>query len=373
MAVAQPLTANERRDWLRLIRTEHIGPATFRQLLKRYGSAAKAIQALPAIPVRKKQLTLPPVEQIEAELEYAASLGATYIASCEPDYPLPLKAISDAPPLICVMGDKSLLQRHSVAIVGARNASAVGRKIASTLAEALGQAELVVTSGLARGIDGAAHQAALHKGTIAVVAGGVDIIYPPEHAELTNEIARYGAIVSEMPPGYQPKGRDFPRRNRIISGLSLGVIVVEAAAKSGTLITARFALEQGREVFAVPGSPLDPRCQGTNGLIRQGATLIETAEDVLDALQGVGKSLGERENDLFAGLEQEEDTHSFTQEEFVRAQEELKSLLSFTPVHKDMLLRESDMPPALLADALLEMVLSGEAEEHLGGKFSLAP
>ena len=264
-----------------------------------------------------------------------------------------------------------LLEKKSVAIVGARNASAAGRKIAGDLAADLGEADVIVVSGLARGIDGAAHMAALNSGTIAVVAGGIDVIYPPEHADLTRDIARLGLIVSEMPPGYQPRGRDFPRRNRIISGLSLGTVVVEAATRSGTLITARFALEQGREVFAVPGSPLDPRCQGTNRLIRDGATLIETADDVLEVLREATTSIREQE-DLFS--HDHDLTENTVSDETITAQakETLRGLLGFTPVHRDILLRESSLPAAMIADGLLDLVLAGEAEEHPGGKFSLS-
>lgn len=365
------LSAQEKRAWLRLIRTEHIGPATFRQLLRRYGDAAGACEALPHLSSARRNFQVASEDQISAELEQAEAIGASYLASCEAGYPTALRSISDAPPILCVCGNQSLLEKQSVAIVGARNASAAGRKIAGDLAKNLGESGLIITSGLARGIDGAAHLAALQTGTIAVVAGGLDVIYPPEHGDLTRDIARLGLIISELPPGYQPKGRDFPRRNRIISGLSLGVIVVEAAIKSGTLITARFALEQGREVFAIPGSPLDPRCHGTNRLIRDGATLIENADDVLDALRGMTNVIREPE-DLFTFDRDIPEGDIADPQEVSQTRQKLLELLSFTPIHRDILLRECDALPAIVADALLDLVLNGEAEEHSGGKFSLA-
>ncbi len=298
------LSEAERLDWLQLIRTENIGPITFARLLSRFGSAAAAIDALPQMAQkagRKLPLRAALRSDAEREIERAIRIGARLIASCEAEYPEPLASIADAPPLLYVRGHASLFAKPAVAIIGARNASGVGRKIARSLSEGLGASGIVIVSGLARGIDGAAHEAALKTGTIAVVAGGVDIIYPPEHAALTELIAEQGAIVSERPPGAEPKARDFPRRNRIIAGLSRGVVVVEAAARSGTLITARFALEQGREVFAVPGSPLDPRCQGANALIRDGATLVQSGTDILDALAAQIRTVEEPERGISNG------------------------------------------------------------------------
>ncbi|NHK27370.1 DNA-protecting protein DprA [Parvularcula flava] len=362
------LSERERRDWLRLIRSEQIGPVTFHQLIKRFGSAGDALERIPDIANTRKSLKLCSPDQVEAELEAADRLGVHLIASSEPSYPRALRAISDAPPVLCVAGDPGLFQRNAIAIVGARNASAVGRRMASDLARDLGTAGLVVVSGLARGIDGAAHAASLSSGTIAAVAGGIDVIYPPEHRDLTEEIARRGAVVSERPIGFKPTGKDFPRRNRIISGLSLGVIVVEAAVKSGTLITARYAAEQGRDVFSVPGSPLDPRCQGTNRLIRDGAMLIENAQDVIDSLQGATNVLREPAGDLFDHA----DAMAIDADAVANARREIVSLLSYTPVHRDIILREATAAPAIVADALLDLVLSGEAEEHTGGRFSLS-
>lgn len=306
----------------------------------------------------------------EQELKDAERHGARTITACEEEYPKALKTIPDHPPVLYVRGHASLFEKPAVAIIGARNASGVGRKIARMLAADLGAAGYVVASGLARGIDGAAHDAALKSGTIAVVAGGVDVIYPPEHDELTERIARQGAVISECAMGAQPTARDFPKRNRLISGLSRGVVVVEAAARSGTLLTANFALDQGREVFAVPGSPLDPRCTGANRLIRDGATLVETAQDIIDALAAQSRAAADGARDLLDwsdGMsEQEADPAAL-----LSLRRRVLELLSFTPLHRNEILREADAPPGLLADVLLELVLSGEAIEHSGGRFSL--
>ncbi|MHA7873268.1 MAG: DNA-processing protein DprA, partial [Hyphococcus sp.] len=360
--------------WLQLIRTPSIGPITFAQLLNRFGSAKDALKALPDL-ARKggsgKVVNVANRGDMEKELADADRRGAQLIAYCEPDYPASLRAIPAYPPLLYVRGGASLFDKPAIAIIGARNASGVGRKLARMLASDLGAAGVVVVSGLARGIDGAAHEAALRTGTIAVVAGGVDVIYPPEHEDLTERIAQQGAILSECPMGRQPTARDFPKRNRLISGLSRGVVVVEAASKSGTLITARFALEQGREVFAVPGSPLDPRCKGANRLIRDGATLVESAEDVLDVLAQQNRGVQEGPRDLFDWRDNSarEDASEIRLEPI---RKRILETLSFTPLHRDEILRELDAPPGLVADALLELVLSGAAEEHAGGLYALA-
>jgi len=263
----------ERAAWLRLIRIENVGPVTFRHLLRRYGTAAKALGALPDLARRggrRRPVVIPPAAEIAAELDAIDSLGARAIALCEPEYPPSLRAIEDAPPLLLCLGHVHLLRKPAVAIVGARNASANGRRLAERIASDLATQGLVVVSGLARGIDAAAHGGALEGGTIAVMAGGPDVFYPEENVGLYREIDERGAIVGEMPPGTVPQARHFPRRNRLVSGLALGTLVVEAAPRSGSLITARLALEQGREVMAVPGSPLDPRARGCNDLLRQG-------------------------------------------------------------------------------------------------------
>ncbi len=370
------LNAQERIDWLQLIRTPNIGPITFHQLVGRHGSAAAALAALPELSTkagRRRPLIAADRNAAEAELAAADKSGVRIIASCEDAYPALLREIADPPPLIFLRGHSALFEKPAIAIIGARNASGVGRKMARSLAADLGEAGIIVVSGLARGIDGAAHAAALSSGTVAVVAGGVDVIYPPEHDQLTEEIAKAGAVMSECPMGQQPTARDFPKRNRLISGLSRGVVVVEAAARSGTLITARFALEQGREVFAVPGSPLDPRCQGANRLLRDGATLVETAQDILTVLAEQDRGAWEDRRDLFDWIVAEHhDAGEPDPVALAALRREILEILSFTPQHRDEIFREIDAPAGLFADAMLELVLTGAAAEHTGGRFSLA-
>jgi DNA processing protein len=288
------IAAQERLDWLRLARSGGIGPVTIRDLIAYFGTAAKALEALPDLARRgggARPVRLCTKADAERELETLAKLGARLIARPEPDYPEALAALEDAPPVVAVKGRAELLRAPKIALVGARNASANGRRIAADIAAGLARAGTVVVSGMARGIDTAAHLGALDAraetgGTIAVVAGGIDVLYPPENAQLFDRLGVEGLILAESPPGTEPVARHFPRRNRIISGLSRAVVVVEAALKSGSLITARYALDQGREVMAVPGSPLDPRCRGANRLIRDGARLVEDF-DVAPASSGV--------------------------------------------------------------------------------------
>lgn len=287
-----PLDDAQRLACLRLIRSDNIGPVTFRELINHYGGATAALAALPELSARAgrngmgrgKSLKICPADRALAELDAASRAGAVPLFTIEPGYPAALAHVEQPPPMLYVRGDRSVLNRPAVAIVGSRDASAGGTTLARQFAVGLGKAGYAIVSGLARGIDAAAHEASLDAGTIAVVAGGIDIVYPPEHAGLMQRIADAGVIVSEMPPGFQPRGQDFPRRNRIISGLSMGVIVIEAARRSGTLITARMAGEQGRVVFAVPGHPLDPRAEGTNHLLKEGATLVTAPDDVVTAL-----------------------------------------------------------------------------------------
>jgi len=295
LPVAQ-LGEPERLACLRLIRSENVGPVAFRELINHYGGATQALAALPEIARRagrKRPILVCPREKAESELEAAERCGAHPVFTIEPDYPAALAALDAPPPMLYVKGRSALLNRASIAIVGSRESSAAGVKLARQFASGLGRAGYVVVSGLARGIDAAAHDAAFATGTIAVVAGGLDVVYPPENAALHARIANEGCIVSEQPPGFEPRGKDFPRRNRIISGIALGVVIVEAAARSGTLVTARYAGEQGRDVFAVPGHPLDPRAEGTNRLIKQGATLVTEADDVISALAPLS-GLGEQ-------------------------------------------------------------------------------
>ncbi|MEO1207386.1 MAG: DNA-processing protein DprA [Pseudomonadota bacterium] len=281
------LDDTQRIACLRLIRSDNVGPVTFRQLINHYGGAAEALEALPEIASRsgrKRALRICSREAAIAELEAASRCGATPIFTIEPGYPRRIALTDVPPPMLYAKGRLDLLNQPSVAIVGARQCSAAGQKLSRTFALELGKAGLIVVSGLARGIDGAAHIASVETGTIAVVAGGVDVIYPPEHDKLHAQIAEQGCIISEMPCGFRPRGKDFPRRNRLISAASLGVLVIEAARRSGTLSTARMAGEQGRSVFAIPGNPLDPRAEGTNLLIKNGATLVTEASDIIDAL-----------------------------------------------------------------------------------------
>ena len=341
MATRTPLTDTERLDWLRLSRSENVGPISFRHLIARFGGAGAALAALPDLARRGGRagaLKICPKAEAEREIAALGKIGGRLIASAEPDYPLALAAIDDAPPLITVLGDAASLHRQAVAIVGARNASANGRRLAEDIARELGGAGYVVVSGMARGIDSAAHRGSLESGTAAVVAGGADVVYPPENDQLHRAIAERGAIVAEMPLGTEPQARHFPRRNRLISGLSLGVLVAEAALKSGSLITARLALEQGREVFAVPGSPLDPRCRGSNNLIRQGATLAESAADILTALAAMAPAAsGPKPAPRFS--EQQIEIANVSADGTTRA--ELESLLGPDPVAVDELDRKS--------------------------------
>jgi DNA processing protein len=281
------LDESERFDWLRLLRCENIGPRTFNVLVRRHGSAGAALAALPALIASGKPgrpIRIATSEETEREIEAAQRLGARFIGIGEPDYPALLRATTSAPPLIAVRGNLSSLRRSKIAIVGARNASAAGLAFTSQLARGIARAGHVIVSGLARGIDARAHQAAIETGTIAVVAGGLGNIYPADHEALLERLLEQGAAISEMPFGWEARGRDFPRRNRIVAGLCRAVVVVEAARRSGSLITAKFAADEGREIFAVPGSPLDPRAEGANDLLRDGATFCTKAEDVIEAL-----------------------------------------------------------------------------------------
>ena len=359
------LTREGRRDWLRLARTESVGPVTFDQLIRRFDDAGKALAALPELARRGGRahpLKIPSPAEAEREIAAGERLGARLIAACEPGFPALLAALDPPPPLIWARGDPGLLERPCVAIVGARIASAAGQRFARTLAQDLGQAGHVVVSGLARGIDGAAHEGAMATGTVAVLGGGVDDVYPPEHARLYETVVARGCVVSESPVGARAQARDFPRRNRLISGLSRAVVVVEAELKSGSLITARLAGEQGREVLAVPGSPLDPRAKGANDLIRQGAALCESAEDVLRALAAL-PSLREdgdpyepfslRGDDLDAAVD--------------ALRGRIEALLSPTPTPRDDLIRITGEPAPAVYAALTELALAGRAELLAGG------
>jgi DNA processing protein len=358
----------ERLDRLRLIRSDNIGPRTFRDLLNHFGSAGAALDALPDLARRgraRDPIRVCPPADAERELAAAARQGVTFVAEDEPEYPARLREIDDAPPLLGVRGNVDMLTQPMVGIVGSRNASAAGLKFAQLIARDLGEAGFMIVSGLARGIDAAAHRATVASGTVAVLAGGHDRIYPPEHGELAQALLGTGAAVSEMPIGWEPRARDFPRRNRLISGMAAGVVIVEAAQRSGSLITARFALEQGREVFAVPGSPLDPRAEGTNRLIKQGATPVTEAADVINVLAPILGRLPEPPGPAPepSGLLDRPDGDQVTTG--------VLALLGPTPVAIDDLIRLSGAAPATVRMVLLELEIAGRLRRGRGGLVAL--
>ena len=362
----------ERLACLRLIRTENVGPVTFRELVNHCGGAERALKALPDLAHRggrRQPVKIYPRDKAEAELEAARKIGARPLFTIEPGYPAVLVHAGVPPPLLYVKGRTDLFDMPAVAIVGARNASAAGRTMASRLATALGAAGMVIVSGLARGIDGAAHEAALKTGTVAVLAGGLDHIYPPEHEKLHADIAAEGCLVSELPPGFKARGNDFPRRNRIVSGLALGTVVIEAALRSGSLITARRAADQGREVFAVPGHPLDPRAEGTNMLLKQGATLVTSAEDVLESLRPqmdhTPRGMAATSSDL--GLHPDEDSAPLSSLPSDAAQLVVLQALGPAPVSVDELARSTGLAIRALRGVLIELALAGRIE-HQGAQ-----
>ncbi|HEX6001472.1 MAG TPA: DNA-processing protein DprA [Hyphomicrobiaceae bacterium] len=378
-----PLTPAQRIACLRLIRSENVGPVTYRELVAHFGDAGTALDALPELSRRggyRHPIRICPRDVAEAELEAADRIGARPLIVGEPGYPEALAAIDPPPPLLYVRGNPGLLVRPMLAIVGARNGSAAGQKLARQFAARLGSAGLVIVSGLARGIDAAAHESALATGTVAVLAGGPDNVYPPEHADLQRRIIERGCLVTESPPGFAPRAQDFPRRNRIISGLALGVLIVEAARRSGTLVTARMAGEQGREVFAIPGHPLDPRAEGTNGLIKAGATLVTELDDVLGALApllreplvGVRPTASapagadtapplpaQRPGPPAAGTVQPPLPGLLASD-----RDRLLDALGPAPVAVDELTRATGLPSRTIQIALLELALAGRIERH---------
>jgi DNA processing protein len=361
------LTDEQRLDWLRLIRTDNVGPRTFRDLINRYGGARGALEALPSLARRGGSSNAEIFSREDAEREFAAARqrGARLVALGEADYPPRLQMIYDAPPLLTVRGRLDVLSRPMIGIVGSRNASAAGMKFAETIARDLGEAGYVIASGLARGIDAAAHRGSLTSGTVAVLAGGHNRIYPTEHEALLDSLVETGAAISEMPIGWEPRARDFPRRNRLISGLAAGIVVIEAAKRSGSLITARMAGEQGREVFAVPGSPLDPRCEGTNALLKQGATLVTEAADVIEAIEPI---LGRA---IELPIEEPDQMSQPVGDPGDDERSRIISLLGPTPVSIDDLVRLSNCKPAIVRTVLLELEIAGRLERHGGGLVSL--
>ncbi len=368
------LTHEERLAWLRLARTEQVGAITFHRLIERYQSAQAALQALPELSRRggaRRPLRVCDLDSAERELEHAARHGCRFIAACEPEYPIALRSADGCPPLLAVRGDVLVLQKPSVAIVGSRNASFNGLKIAGILATGVGNRGFSITSGLARGIDAEAHRAAVKTGTIAVIAGGLDRPYPKQNVPLLDEICETGAAVSEMPFGWEPRARDFPRRNRIIAGLGLGLVVVEAAFRSGSLISARMAGELGRLVFAVPGSPLDPRAKGTNALIKDGAILTTDAADVVGALTPL---LGDTASDprfVESGDRVEATTVASARIDDT-GRRRIVDALGPAPVEIDEIVRLLNLPASEVYLVLLELDLAGRLERHADGSVSLA-
>ena len=363
------LSTTEKLSRLRLIRSDNIGPVTFRQLLDRFGSAEDALLALPDMAKKggRRRVKICPLDIAKKEVNQTLELGAGFCFKGNPEYPAALASLPDAPPVLITLGDQSLLQKSILGMVGARNASAAGAKFSRNIAHDLGKEGIVVASGMARGIDTAAHQGSLETGTIAVIAGGIDIIYPPENDQLYQDIAAQGLIICELPIGTRPVARHFPQRNRLISGISKGVLVVEAALRSGSLITARNAGEQGRDVFAVPGSPLDPRHRGTNDLLRQGAALVETADDILEVMNGSLFTSGQS-----AQPAPETAPHEHHEGDgFSNARHQLLEKLSATPIDVDELIRQCGLTPGLVLTILLELEIAGRLERHAGNRVAL--
>jgi len=363
----QKLTDTQRRDWLRLIRSENVGPITFRDLINQYGGAGAALEALPELSRRgglKRNIKICSIASAEAEIETVAALGARHVALNETGYPGLLHHIDSPPPIIMIKGREELAGKPIFAVVGARNASAVGMKLTANFVQDLCAGGLVIASGLARGIDTAAHTTALKTGTIGVIAGGIDCIYPKENAALQQQISEQGLLIAESPPGVAPKSQHFPRRNRLVSGISLGVLVVEAALRSGSLITARLAGEQGREVFAVPGSPMDPRAGGTNKLLQDGAQMVLRGSDILGVLETFSNLgvIAPYDDFIEGSTVDDAQDHSAAFNVDVRAQ--IVNLLSITPVEVDELIRQSGQSAAVVQTVLIELELAGRLIRH---------
>ncbi len=365
------LSDSQRLSWLRLIRSENVGPVTFRHLIAHYGSATDALEMLPELVRRgggRRPIKIASLGDAEREMAIAARMGAVFVGIGEADYPRTLRQSDNPPPLVAIKGDPDVFRLPAAAIVGARNASLVGIKFARIIARELGEAGYPVISGLARGIDRAAHEASLDSGTVAVMAGGLDKPYPPDNLELFKAIPQHrGAVISEMPFGWEPRARDFPRRNRIIAALSLGLLVVEAAERSGSLISARFAGELGRLVFAIPGSPLDPRAKGTNALLKNGAILVTETSDILSAISPLLDRPG---LDDTAFLAPEADFPAIAQPNETD-RDRVITLLGPAPVDVDELIRTSGIHPAAMSLILLELDLAGRLQRHSGGYVSL--
>lgn len=362
----QELSQEEAFARIRLLRSPNIGPVSFRQLIARFGTAEAALEALPSLGGKgKRSYSAAPPEVIAEEVSQVRRAEARYLFHDQPDYPAQLAALESAPPVLIWRGDIGLAARPCVAMVGARNASAAAIKLAREFAAALAAEGFPVVSGLARGIDGAAHEGAFPS-TIGVIASGIDIAYPPQHEDLQEQISRNGLLIAEQPPGTEPRGSHFPSRNRIIAGLAAGTLVIEAAPKSGSLITARLAGEAGREVMAIPGSPLDARAQGCNQLIREGAVLVQDPSDVVELLSGF-------DGEPRSTFREAKPAFDFEMEELADAEPaEIGALLTTAPVAVDELIRQSGTSAASVQMALLELEISGELVRHAGGRVSLS-
>lgn len=365
---------SEKMNWLRLIRTENIGPITFYKLIENFGSATEALNALPELSKkggRKKPLEAPPLSTIEREYEGLQKIGGDIICASEKLYPLALAATDDAPPVLSYIGSLDLARGHCLAMVGARNASLNGRNFAAKLAKELGQCGQTIVSGLARGIDTSAHEGALETGTVAVVAGGIDVIYPRENTELYEQIKQRGLVLAESPLGMEPIARHFPKRNRIVSGLSTGVIVVEATFKSGSLITARMAGEQGRDVYAVPGYPMDPRAQGPNKLIQDGAVLIQKTQDILQAMENYTGGNALSDNQALPAPEPLTQNTRLDEQQSKNLMNDLMQNLSQMPTGVDELARACHVSIPQLQIVLLELELAGRLQRLPGNRVVL--
>ncbi len=369
--MANALSHEELIDWIRLSRTNGIGPKTFRDLVEKFGSAREAISQIPNLPRRGKAPRIMSPSHAEKEHAAAVKAGMSYITWNDPSYPRSLAAVDDAPPLLLIKGNSDILTRPMIAIVGARNATLNGRKFAQSLATDLAKSGYTVISGMARGIDGAAHEGALSSNTsatVAVLAGGADVVYPPEHQTLYGKIVENGVVISEMPPGTEPQASLFPRRNRLISGASLGVVVVEATTRSGSLITARYAADQGRDVFAVPGSPLDPRAHGPNALIRDGAILIQSIDDILSHIPPI---IEVSQNPARPEGKTDQVIDFIDQKKPLDLRQRIEEALGSSPAAVDELVRQCQVSPAAVATVLLELELEGRLERLPGNRVVL--
>ncbi|WP_295808564.1 DNA-processing protein DprA [uncultured Nitratireductor sp.] len=365
------LSDRQRLAWLQLLRSENVGPATFRHLVNHYGSAEAALQMVPELAERggaRRRIVIASPLDAEREMETARRLGARFVAVGEPDYPPLMRRMDQPPPLLAMKGDLSVARKPTIALVGARNASLTGMKMGRQLAAALGNAGFSVASGLARGIDAAAHQGSLDTGTIAALAGGLDKPYPPENIALLEQIVERGAVISEMPFGWTPRARDFPRRNRLVAGIAFGLVVVEAAKRSGSLISARLAGEMGRLVFAVPGSPYDPRAGGTNALLKDGAILVTEADDIISQIAPLLDNPLQKPESF-----EEPPSFSDAQPPSDSDRDRIVQALGPSPVLIDDIIRHTGLHPSQVLTVLLELDLAGRLERHSGSAVSLLP